>query len=154
MLFVFYVPVVAHIETIAVASSAALIIGILIVVIVVLSVIIIKGRKLHHRHQCTCQSTFTSKVFQPLMLGLYRATVDGFDIVYDYACLYSSIAVDRDIETKPNEVYGLISGQTNDSEFLLIYIYRISSKSCRGGILFHGSIWCGNNSRAARFRYD
>ena len=86
----FYVPVAAHVETIAVASSAALIIGILIV-IVVLSVIVIKGRKLYHRHQCTCQSMFTSKVFQPLILGLYRATVDGFDIVYDCACIYSSI---------------------------------------------------------------
>ena len=38
----------AHVETIAVASSAALIIGILIVVIVVLSMIVIKERKLYH----------------------------------------------------------------------------------------------------------
>ena len=31
-------------------------------------------------------------------------------------------------------------------------IYRISSKSRRGEILFQGSVWCGDNSRAARFR--
>ena len=30
--------------------------------------------------------------------------------------------------------------------------YRISSKSRCGGILFQGSIWCGDNSRVARFR--
>ena len=30
--------------------------------------------------------------------------------------------------------------------------YRISSKSRHGGILFQGSIWCGDNSRVARFR--
>ena len=29
---------------------------------------------------------------------------------------------------------------------------RISSKSHRGEILFQGPIWCGDNSRAARFR--
>ena len=33
-----------------------------------------------------------------------------------------------------------------------IAIYRISSKSRRGEILFQGSVWCGDNSRAARFR--
>ena len=32
------------------------------------------------------------------------------------------------------------------------YNYRISSKSRRGEILFQGSVWCGDNSRAARFR--
>ena len=31
-------------------------------------------------------------------------------------------------------------------------VYRISSKSRRGEILFQGSVWCGDNSRAARFR--
>ena len=30
--------------------------------------------------------------------------------------------------------------------------YRISSKSCHGEILFQGSVWCGDNSRAARFQ--
>ena len=30
--------------------------------------------------------------------------------------------------------------------------YRISSKPRHGGILFQGSVWCGDNSRAARFR--
>ena len=38
-------------------------------------------------------------------------------IVLAYIPLY--IAVDRDIETKPNEVYGLVSGQTSNSEFLI-----------------------------------
>ena len=38
-------------------------------------------------------------------------------IVFAYIPLY--IAVDRDIETKPNKVYGLVSGQTSDSEFLI-----------------------------------
>ena len=39
------------------------------------------------------------------------------------------IAIDRDIETKPNEVYGLVSGQTNehhDREFcepLIMYMF-------------------------------
>ena len=33
-----------------------------------------------------------------------------------------------------------------------ICIYRISSKSRHSEILFQGSVWCGNNSRAARFR--
>ena len=32
--------------------------------------------------------------------------------------------------------------------------YRISSKSRRGGILFQGSIWCGDNSRAASTEID
>ena len=35
---------------------------------------------------------------------------------------------------------------------MCILMYRISLKSCRGGILFQYSIWCGDNSRAARFR--
>ena len=30
-----------------------------------------------------------------------------------------------------------------------VWYYRISSKSCRGEILFQGSVWCGDNSRAA-----
>ena len=30
--------------------------------------------------------------------------------------------------------------------------YRISSKSRRGEILFQSTVWCGDNSRAARFR--
>ena len=37
--------------------------------------------------------------------------------------------------------------------FLLI-IYRISSKSCRGEILFQGPVWCGDNSRAASTEID
>ena len=31
-------------------------------------------------------------------------------------------------------------------------LYHISSKSHRGEILFPGPVWCGDNSRAARFR--
>ena len=37
-------------------------------------------------------------------------------------------------------------------DVVTIVIYRISSKSRRGEILFQGSVWCGDNSRAARFR--
>ena len=33
-----------------------------------------------------------------------------------------------------------------------LHTYRISLKSRRGEILFQGSVWCGDNSRAARFR--
>ena len=33
-------------------------------------------------------------------------------------------------------------------------IYRISSKSHRGEILFQGSVWCGDNSRAASTEID
>ena len=36
--------------------------------------------------------------------------------------------------------------------FRVNFNYRISSKSRRGEILFQGSVWCGDNSRAARFR--
>ena len=38
------------------------------------------------------------------------------------------------------------------THIIIKIIYRISSKSRRGGILFQGSVWCGDNSRAARFR--
>ena len=35
---------------------------------------------------------------------------------------------------------------------MCILIYCISLKSCCGGILFQRSVWCGDNSRVARFR--
>ena len=37
---------------------------------------------------------------------------------------------------------------------LMHTIYRISSKSRRGEILFQGSVWCGDNSRAASTEID
>ena len=54
------IPVDAYIRiVIGVATSSALIIGILIIVIVILSMVIIKGRKPHHR--CICQGLFSAK---------------------------------------------------------------------------------------------
>ena len=54
-----------------------------------------------------------SKYFLPL-----RPAIISFNMC---TCAYISlIATDRDIETKPNEVYGLVSGQTTghrDCEF-------------------------------------
>ena len=56
---VFVIPVAIEV-IIGVASSAALIIGILIIVIVVLSRLVMKGRKPHRDHQCTCQGLSNS----------------------------------------------------------------------------------------------
>ena len=69
--FVCFFVIPVAVETIGVASSAALIIGILVIIIVILCVIIIKGRKPQHGHQCTCQGTFSfwfNKWFQYVSL--------------------------------------------------------------------------------------
>ena len=81
---------------IGVATLSALIIGILIIVLVVLSVVVIKGRKPQHR--CTCQGLFSANLW-PACMGIVSI------------CIIIIIAIDKDIETKPNDVYGLIDGE-------------------------------------------
>ena len=94
-IFFLLIPVDTYIRiVIGVVTSLVLIIGILIIVIVVLSMVIIKGRKPHHR--CTCQGLFSAKFVVCI----------GFSMT-----LYIFIAIDKDIETKPNDVYGLIDGK-------------------------------------------
>ena len=47
---------------------------------------------------------------------------------------------------------GMINEINASVPHILHSVFRISSKSHRGEILFQGSIRCGDNSRAARFR--
>ena len=62
-----------------------------------------------------------------------------------FECNVARISKPRVIFT--NLYQKLIAFQKRDG-----HTYRISSKSRRGEILFQGSVWCGDNSRAARFR--
>ena len=70
----FYSYLVCYSYVIPLATSAALIIGILIVVIIVLSVVVIKGRKPHHGHQCSCQGTYISKFFHAALMLSFQLT--------------------------------------------------------------------------------
>ena len=118
----FVLPVAIEV-LIGVVSSAATIIGILIFVIVALSVVVIKGRK---PHRYTSQGTFSSNQANLMLLLVNHEQM--------VSCTFLSliIAIDRDIETKPNEVCGLVSGQTNehhDREFCEPLIIHVCAHS-------------------------